>query len=157
MPLLVAVIYRIAGVSEWTSRLTSACFALANSGTADDVDAAEIALLRISGDTRESAARAREDAAMALGRIEHPRFRPLLVPLLYDIDVNVVREKKMSNMRSSGADEAIRLVPHKALNLEQAIEFIADDECVEVTPKNLRLRKKVLQANRRPKKNAAVV
>jgi GTP-binding protein len=63
----------------------------------------------------------------------------------------------MSNMRSSGADEAIRLVPHKALNLEQAIEFIADDECVEVTPKNLRLRKKILQANRRPKKNAAVV
>jgi GTP-binding protein len=74
-----------------------------------------------------------------------------------DLDVNVVREKKMSNMRSSGADEAIRLVPHKALNLEQAIEFIADDECVEVTPKNLRLRKKVLQANRRPKKNAVMV
>ncbi|HUR37635.1 MAG TPA: EF-Tu/IF-2/RF-3 family GTPase, partial [Terriglobales bacterium] len=69
-----------------------------------------------------------------------------------DLDVNVVREKKLTNMRSSGADEAIRLVPHKALNLEQAIEFIADDEFVEVTPKNLRLRKKVLQANRRPKK-----
>ncbi len=69
-----------------------------------------------------------------------------------DLDVNVVREKKLTNMRSSGADEAIRLVPHKALNLEQAIEFIADDEFVEVTPKNLRLRKKILQANRRPKK-----
>ena len=69
-----------------------------------------------------------------------------------DLDVNVVREKKQTNMRSSGADEAIRLVPHKALNLEQAIEFIADDEYVEVTPKNLRLRKKILQANRRPKK-----
>jgi GTP-binding protein len=69
-----------------------------------------------------------------------------------DLDVNVVREKKMSNMRSSGADEAIRLVPHKALNLEQAIEFIAEDEYVEVTPKSLRLRKKILQANKRPKR-----
>ena len=69
-----------------------------------------------------------------------------------DLDVNVVREKKQTNMRSSGADEAIRLVPHKQLNLEQAIEFIADDEFVEVTPKNLRLRKKILQANRRPRR-----
>jgi GTP-binding protein len=74
-----------------------------------------------------------------------------------DLDVNVVREKKLTNMRSSGADEAIRLVPFKNLNLEQAIEFIADDEFVEVTPKNLRLRKKILQANRRPKKNAVPV
>ena len=71
-----------------------------------------------------------------------------------DLDINVVREKKLSNMRSSGADEAIRLVPFKNLSLEQAIEFIADDEQVEVTPKSLRLRKKVLQANRRPKKTA---
>jgi GTP-binding protein len=69
-----------------------------------------------------------------------------------DLDVNVVREKKLTNMRSSGADEAIRLVPHKQLNLEQAIEFIADDEFAEVTPKNLRLRKKILQSNRRPKR-----
>jgi GTP-binding protein len=62
-----------------------------------------------------------------------------------DLDVNVVREKKMTNMRASSADEAIRLVPYKALNLEQAIEFIAEDEMVEVTPKSLRLRKKILQ------------
>jgi GTP-binding protein len=55
-------------------------------------------------------------------------------------------------MRASTADDAIRLVPYKTLNLEQAIEFIADDEMVEVTPKSLRLRKKVLQQNRRPKK-----
>ena len=74
-----------------------------------------------------------------------------------DLDVNVVREKKLTNMRSSSADEAIRLVPFRALNLEQAIEFIADDEFVEVTPKNLRLRKKVLQSNRRPRKNAVPV
>lgn len=73
-----------------------------------------------------------------------------------DLDVNAVREKKLTNMRSSSADEAIRLIPFKNLTLEQAIEFVADDELVEVTPKNLRLRKKILQANRRPKKNAAL-
>jgi GTP-binding protein len=70
-----------------------------------------------------------------------------------DLDVNCVREKKLTNMRSSSADEAIRLVPFKPLNLEQALEFIADDELVEVTPKSLRLRKRILQSNRRPRKN----
>lgn len=69
-----------------------------------------------------------------------------------DLDVNVVREKKLTNMRASSADEAIRLVPVTLLNLEQTIEFIADDELVEITPKSLRLRKKILQANRRPKR-----
>jgi GTP-binding protein len=69
-----------------------------------------------------------------------------------DLDVNAVREKKLTNMRASGSDEALRLVPYKQLTLEQSIEFIADDELVEVTPKSLRLRKKVLQANRRPRK-----
>src|SRR5213076_3649772 len=69
-----------------------------------------------------------------------------------DLDVNAVREKKLTNMRASTADEAIRLVPFRTLNLEQAIEFIADDEYVEVTPKSLRLRKKILQATRRPKR-----
>ncbi len=74
-----------------------------------------------------------------------------------DLDVNVVREKKLTNMRASTADEAIRLVPFRQLNLEQAIEFIADDEFVEVTPKSLRLRKKVLQANKRKKSAMATV
>ncbi len=69
-----------------------------------------------------------------------------------DLDVNCVREKKMSNMRASGSDEAVRLVPFRNLTLEQAIEFIADDELVEVTPKSLRMRKQILQANRRPRK-----
>ena len=73
-----------------------------------------------------------------------------------DLDVNVVREKKLTNMRASTADKAIRLVPFRNLNLEQAIEFIADDEFVEVTPKSLRLRKKVLQANKRGKKSSMV-
>jgi len=74
-----------------------------------------------------------------------------------DLDVNVVREKKLTNMRASTADEAIRLVPFRPLNLEQAIEFIAEDEFVEVTPKSLRLRKKTLAANRRKKSSLAVV
>jgi GTP-binding protein len=68
-----------------------------------------------------------------------------------DLDVNAVREKKLTNMRASTADEAIRLVPFRQLNLEQAIEFITDDEFVEITPKSLRLRKKVLQGNKRKK------
>jgi GTP-binding protein len=74
-----------------------------------------------------------------------------------DLDVNVVREKKLTNMRASTADEAIRLVPFRQLNLEQAIEFIADDEFVEITPKSLRLRKKTLAANRRKKSAMAAV
>jgi GTP-binding protein len=74
-----------------------------------------------------------------------------------DLDVNAVREKKLTNMRASTADEAIRLVPFRNLNLEQAIEFIADDEFVEITPKTLRLRKKILQANRRKKHQLAAV
>jgi len=69
-----------------------------------------------------------------------------------DLDVNAVREKKLTNMRASTADEAIRLVPFRQLNLEQAIEFIADDEFVEITPKSLRLRKKILQSNGRKKR-----
>jgi GTP-binding protein len=63
-----------------------------------------------------------------------------------DLDVNIVKEKKLTNMRASTADIAVRLVPPRILNLEQAIEFIRDDELVEVTPKSIRLRKKVLNA-----------
>jgi GTP-binding protein len=69
-----------------------------------------------------------------------------------DMDVNITKEKKQTNMRASSADEAIRLIPHKALSLEQAIEWITDDEYVEVTPKSLRLRKKVLNAGKRPRR-----
>ncbi|HCC55983.1 MAG TPA: translational GTPase TypA [Solibacterales bacterium] len=66
-----------------------------------------------------------------------------------DLDVNIVKEKKLTNMRASSADEAMRLVPPRLLNLEQAIEFIKDDELVEVTPTSIRLRKKILKANQR--------
>ena len=69
-----------------------------------------------------------------------------------DMDVNITKEKKLTNMRSSTADEAIRLIPPRELTLEKAIEFIADDEYVEVTPKSLRLRKKVLDTKKRPKR-----
>jgi len=68
-----------------------------------------------------------------------------------DMDVNVTKEKKQTNMRASTADEAIRLIPPRKLGLEQAIEFINDDELVEVTPASIRLRKRVLAANMRPK------
>ena len=69
-----------------------------------------------------------------------------------DLDVNVVKEKKLTNIRSAGADETLRLAPPRIMSLEQAIEFINEDEVVEVTPKNIRIRKKVLEANKRPKK-----
>jgi GTP-binding protein len=70
-----------------------------------------------------------------------------------DMDVNITKEKKQTNMRASTADEAVRLIPPRKLGLEQAIEFINDDELVEVTPKAIRLRKRVLAANMRPKRS----
>ena len=66
-----------------------------------------------------------------------------------DLDVNVTKEKKLTNMRASTADEAIRLVPFRDLSLEQALEFINEDELVEVTPKSIRLRKKALSIYQR--------
>jgi GTP-binding protein len=71
-----------------------------------------------------------------------------------DMDVNVTKAKKLTNMRASTADEAVRLTPHRVLNLEQALEFINDDELVEVTPTAVRLRKRVLAANQRPRRRA---
>jgi GTP-binding protein len=71
-----------------------------------------------------------------------------------DMDVNVTKQKKLTNMRASTSDEAIRLTPHRALNLEQALEFINGDELVEVTPAAIRLRKRVLAANLRPRPRA---
>jgi GTP-binding protein len=71
-----------------------------------------------------------------------------------DMDVNVTKEKKQTNMRASTADEAIRLVPPRKLSLEQSIEWINDDELVEITPKSIRLRKRVLAGNMRPKKES---
>jgi len=70
-----------------------------------------------------------------------------------DMDVNVTKEKKQTNMRASTADEAIRLIPPRVLSLEQSIEFINDDEFVEVTPRSIRLRKRILAGNSRPKRS----
>jgi GTP-binding protein len=69
-----------------------------------------------------------------------------------DMDVNITKAKKLTNMRASTADEAVRLTPHRVLNLEQALEFINNDELVEVTPVAIRIRKRVLAANVRPKR-----
>jgi GTP-binding protein len=66
-----------------------------------------------------------------------------------DLVVNANREKKLTNMRSSGADEAIQLIPPREMTLDFALEFIADDELVEITPKNIRLRKRYLDENER--------
>ncbi len=71
-----------------------------------------------------------------------------------DMDVNITKAKKLTNMRASTADEAVRLTPHRVLNLEQALEFINDDEWVEVTPTAIRLRKRVLAANMRPRRRS---
>ena len=68
-----------------------------------------------------------------------------------DLDVNVIKEKKLTNMRASSADDAMRLVPFRELSLEQALEFIREDELVEVTPSSIRMRKKTLASNQRPK------
>jgi GTP-binding protein len=66
-----------------------------------------------------------------------------------DLDVNASKPKKLTNMRASSADELIRLIPPRPLSLEQALEFIRNDECVEVTPRSIRLRKVELSASRR--------
>jgi GTP-binding protein len=66
-----------------------------------------------------------------------------------DLDVNVIKEKKLTNIRASNADEALQLIPPRIMSLEQAIEFIKEDELVEVTPQSIRLRKKALEPNKR--------
>jgi GTP-binding protein len=66
-----------------------------------------------------------------------------------DLDVNPTKEKKLTNMRSSTADELVRLIPPRPLSLEQALEFISNDECVEVTPEHVRLRKVELSGQKR--------
>ncbi|MGZ6953349.1 MAG: translational GTPase TypA, partial [Acidimicrobiia bacterium] len=66
-----------------------------------------------------------------------------------EMDVNPTREKKLTNMRASGSDDTVRLTPPRPMSLEQALEFVADDECVEVTPAAVRLRKVILDASQR--------
>jgi GTP-binding protein len=69
-----------------------------------------------------------------------------------DLDVNICREKKLTNIRAAGHDEAVRITPHREMGLENGIEWVGDDELVEVTPQSIRLRKKVLRHVERPKR-----
>ena len=72
-----------------------------------------------------------------------------------DIEVNAQREKHLSNMRAAGSDRNLKIAPAQKMSLEEALEYIADDEYVEVTPKNIRLRKKLLtELDRRRQRNA---
>jgi AAA family ATP:ADP antiporter len=113
----------------------TAAIALANGGRPEDVDAAEIALLRLVSDTREPAASAREEAATALGRIQQPRFRPLLVPLLHDSDINVVR-KAIKSARALGASDGLfvpallSLLGHRALKAQAREALVGYGEAI---------------------------
>jgi GTP-binding protein len=68
-----------------------------------------------------------------------------------DLDVNATREKQLTNVRSSTAEVLVRLVPHRTLSLDQALEFLRENECVEATPNNVRMRKLVLDKTDRVK------
>jgi GTP-binding protein len=73
-----------------------------------------------------------------------------------DMDVNICREKKVTNVRSSTADEFVKLVPPRSMTLEQALEFIGEDECVEVTPEAVRLRKVIIDGTARARARKAL-
>ena len=73
-----------------------------------------------------------------------------------DMEVNVVKEKQLTNHRASASDQTVKLTPAKILSLEQALEFISDDECVEVTPEHVRLRKAELDPNVRARRLKAI-
>ena len=70
-----------------------------------------------------------------------------------DIEINVCKRKQLTNIRASGSDDALKLTPPKILSLEQALDFIENDELVEVTPKNIRIRKKILDPKMRMRAN----
>ncbi len=99
---------------------------------------------------------AQDRGAMFIG-VQTPVYEGMIVgesPKQEDVAVNVCKKKHLTAIRSAGADEALRLVPPKQLSLEQAIEFIADDELIEVTPKTVRLRKRILNTENRLKAQA---
>jgi len=98
-----------------------------------------------------------QDRGVMFIGVQTPVYEGMIVgecPKKEDIAVNVCKKKHLTAIRSSGADEALRLVPPKIFSLEQAIEFIADDELIEVTPKSIRLRKKILNTEMRLKAQA---
>lgn len=99
---------------------------------------------------------AQDRGVMFIG-VQTPVYEGMIVgecPKQMDIALNVCKKKHLTAIRSSGADEALRLVPHKQFSLEQAIEFIGDDELIEVTPKSIRLRKRTLNTELRLKEES---
>jgi len=95
-----------------------------------------------------------QDRGVMFIGVQTPVYEGMIVgecPKQEDIALNVCKKKHLTSIRSSGADEALRLVPPKIFSLEQAIEFISDDELIEVTPKTIRLRKKILNTELRLK------
>ena len=99
---------------------------------------------------------AQDRGVMFIG-VQTPVYEGMIVgecPKQMDIALNVCKKKHLTSIRSAGADEALRLVPHKQLSLEQAIEFISDDELIEVTPKSIRLRKRILNTELRLKEES---
>ena len=113
----------------------TAAIALANSGRAEDVDAAEMAFLRIVNDSRETNSGARGEAAKALGHIAHPRFRPLVVPLLNDSDISVVR-KAIKSARALGASDGLfvpallSLLGHRSLKAQAREALVGYGETI---------------------------
>ena len=98
-----------------------------------------------------------QDRGVMFIGVQTPVYEGMIVgecPKKEDIALNVCKKKHLTSIRSAGADEALRLVPPKELSLEQAIEFIADDELIEVTPKTIRLRKRILNTELRLKAEA---
>ena len=98
-----------------------------------------------------------QDRGVMFIGVQTPVYEGMLVgecPKKEDIALNVCKKKHLTSIRSAGADEALRLVPHKVFSLEQAIEFIGEDELIEVTPKSIRLRKKILNTELRLKAQA---
>lgn len=99
---------------------------------------------------------AQDRGVMFIG-VQTPVYEGMIVgecPKQMDIALNVCKKKHLTSIRSAGADEALRLVPHKQFSLEQAIEFIGDDELIEVTPKTIRLRKRTLNTELRLKEES---
>lgn len=98
-----------------------------------------------------------QDRGVLFIGVQTPVYEGMIVgecPKQMDIALNVCKKKHLTSIRSAGADEALRLVPHKQLSLEQAIEFISDDELIEVTPKSIRLRKRILNTELRLKEES---
>ncbi len=99
-----------------------------------------------------------QDRGVMFIGVQTPVYEGMIVgenPKMGDISVNVCKQKHLTAIRSAGADEALRLVPPRVMSLEEAIEFIADDELIEITPKSIRLRKQILDTPTRLKAEAA--